>query len=93
MSYPTRANTLLGMNKAGGGTNVPKMANNIQMATGGGMVGSTLDPTKTAASMPGPLSHSEVPAGFSTDPRSSRLSDLNRLGHPRELAHFSKAFP
>ena len=46
------ANTLLGMNKAGGGTNVPKMANNIQMATGGGMVGSTLDPTKTAASMP-----------------------------------------
>ena len=46
------ANTLLGMNKAGGGTNVPKMANNIQMAAGGGMVGSTLDPTKTAASMP-----------------------------------------
>lgn len=54
------ANTLLGMNKAGGGTNVPKMANNIQMATGGGMVGSplsgggttSLDPTKTAASMP-----------------------------------------
>ena len=46
------ANTLLGMNKAGGGTNVPKMAKNIQMAAGGGMVGSTLDPTKTAASMP-----------------------------------------
>ena len=46
------ASTLLGMNKAGGGTNVPKMANNIQMAAGGGMVGSTLDPTKTAASMP-----------------------------------------
>ena len=46
------ANTLLGMNKAGGGTNVPKMANNIQMAAGGGMIGSTLDPTKTAASMP-----------------------------------------
>ena len=40
------------MNKAGGGTNVPKMAKNIQMAAGGGMVGSTLDPTKTAASMP-----------------------------------------
>ena len=47
------ANTLLGMNKAGGGTNTPKMANNIQMASGGGMVGSTLDPTKTAASMSG----------------------------------------
>lgn len=54
------ANTLLGMNKAGGGTNVPKMANNIQMAAGGGMVGAplsgggttSLDPTKTAASMP-----------------------------------------
>ena len=54
------ASTLLGMNKAGGGTNVPKMANNIQMAAGGGMVGAplsgggttSLDPTKTAASMP-----------------------------------------
>ena len=54
------ANTLLGMNKAGGGTNVPKMANNIQMAAGGGMIGAplsgggstSLDPTKTAASMP-----------------------------------------
>ena len=57
------ANTLLGMNKAGGGTNVPKMANNIQLAAGGGMVGAksaplssggstSLDPTKTAASMP-----------------------------------------
>ena len=46
------ADTMMAMNKAGGGTNEPKMANNIQMAAGGGMVGSTLDPTKTAASMP-----------------------------------------
>lgn len=33
------ANFFLGLNKAGGGTNIPKMNNNIQLAAGGGMVG------------------------------------------------------
>ncbi len=43
------ANTLLAMNKAGGGTNIPKMANNIQMAAGGGMVGGTTPSNGMAA--------------------------------------------
>jgi hypothetical protein len=33
------ADKLLAMNKMGGGTNVPKFVNNIQMAAGGGMIG------------------------------------------------------
>lgn len=33
------ANFFLGLNKSGGGTNSPKMVNNIQLARGGGMVG------------------------------------------------------
>lgn len=33
------ADRLLAMNKMGGGTNVPKFVNNIQMAQGGGMIG------------------------------------------------------
>lgn len=33
------ANLFLGLNKSGGGTNIPKMVNNIQLAAGGGMVG------------------------------------------------------
>lgn len=33
------ANFFLGLNKSGGGTNIPKMTNNIQLAAGGGMVG------------------------------------------------------
>jgi hypothetical protein len=33
------ANFFLGLNKAGGGTNIPRMNNNIQLAAGGGMVG------------------------------------------------------
>ena len=37
------ANFFLGLNKAGGGTNIPKMNNNIQLAAGGGMVGSSSD--------------------------------------------------
>ena len=36
------ANFFLGLNKAGGGTNIPKMNNNIQLAAGGGMVGSKI---------------------------------------------------
>lgn len=39
------ANLFLGLNKSGGGTNVPKMVNNIQMAAGGGMVGG-VNPSK-----------------------------------------------
>ena len=37
------ANFFLRLNKAGGGTNVPKMVNNIQLASGGGIVGNALD--------------------------------------------------
>jgi GH24 family phage-related lysozyme (muramidase) len=33
------ANFFLGLNKRAGGTNIPKMVNNIQLAQGGGMVG------------------------------------------------------
>jgi hypothetical protein len=33
------ADRLLAMNKMGGGTNIPKFVNNIQMAAGGGMIG------------------------------------------------------
>ena len=33
------ADKLLAMNKMGGGTNIPKFVNNIQMAAGGGMIG------------------------------------------------------
>lgn len=33
------ADRLLAMNKIGGGTNIPKFVNNIQMAAGGGMIG------------------------------------------------------
>lgn len=33
------ANFFLGLNKSGGGTNIPKMVNNIQLARGGGIVG------------------------------------------------------
>ena len=33
------ANFFLGLNKKAGGTNIPKMVNNIQLAQGGGMVG------------------------------------------------------
>lgn len=39
------ANFFLGLNKSGGGTNVPKMVNNIQLAAGGGMVGG-VNPSK-----------------------------------------------
>lgn len=42
------ANFFLGLNKSGGGTNVPKMVNNIQMAAGGGMVGNIV-PEKPSA--------------------------------------------
>lgn len=37
------ANFFLRLNKSGGGTNVPKMVNNIQLASGGGIVGNALD--------------------------------------------------
>jgi GH24 family phage-related lysozyme (muramidase) len=33
------ADRLLAMNKMGGGTNIPKFVNNVQMASGGGMIG------------------------------------------------------
>ncbi len=35
------ANFFLALNKSGGGTNIPKMVNNIQLAAGGGLVGGT----------------------------------------------------
>lgn len=38
------ANRLLMMNKMGGGTNVPKMVNNIQLAQGGGLIGGGMNP-------------------------------------------------
>ncbi len=37
------ANFFLRLNKSGGGTNVPKMVNNIQLASGGGLIGNALD--------------------------------------------------
>jgi len=37
------ANFFLRLNKSGGGTNVPKMVNNIQLASGGGIIGNALD--------------------------------------------------
>ena len=37
------ANFFLRLNKSGGGTNVPKMVNNVQLASGGGLVGNALD--------------------------------------------------
>lgn len=36
------ADKLLAMNKMGGGTNIPKFVNNLQMAAGGGMIGKGL---------------------------------------------------
>ena len=38
------ANFFLRLNKSGGGTNIPRMLNNIQLAAGGGMVGNTKKP-------------------------------------------------
>jgi hypothetical protein len=43
------ANFFLGLNKSGGGTNVPKMVNNIQLAAGGGMVGALVPEKPSAA--------------------------------------------
>jgi len=37
------ANFFLGLNKRAGGTNIPRMVNNIQLAQGGGMIGKTMN--------------------------------------------------
>jgi hypothetical protein len=38
------ANFFLGLNKRAGGTNIPRMVNNIQLAQGGGMIGRVMAP-------------------------------------------------
>ena len=38
------ANFFLGLNKRAGGTNIPRMVNNIQLAQGGGMIGRVMSP-------------------------------------------------
>jgi hypothetical protein len=37
------ANFFLRLNKSGGGTNIPRMVNNVQLASGGGLVGGFMD--------------------------------------------------
>ena len=41
------ANFFLGLNKRAGGTNIPRMVNNIQLAQGGGMIGYSPDQVKS----------------------------------------------
>ena len=43
------ANFFLNLNKKAGGTNIPKIANNIQLAAGGGMIGSNPVPTSSSS--------------------------------------------
>lgn len=42
------ANFFLDLNRAAGGTNIPRMVNNIQLASGGGMVGRSSTPTMSS---------------------------------------------
>lgn len=71
------ANFFLGLNKAGGGTNIPKMNNNVQLAAGGGMVGasSIMKPTQ-----PIPKNNVNIASSNSHSTRSSTNLNLAKTG-------------
>ena len=79
------ADRLLAMNKMGGGTNIPKFVNNIQMAAGGGMIGKGFKSPSIQVGAPNIRMPLSIMGGSRQRMRNNQAKTSININNPRPL--------
>ena len=79
------ADRLLAMNKMGGGTNIPKFVNNIQMAAGGGMIGKGFKSPSIQMGTPNIRMPLRIMGGSRQRMRNNQAKTSININNPRPL--------
>ena len=79
------ADRLLAMNKMGGGTNIPKFVNNIQMAAGGGMIGKGFKSPSIQMGTPNIRMPLSIMSGSRQRMRNNQAKTSININNPRPL--------